>query len=142
SVWSGAWPGDRRRWWGGLSPATTRPPEGRAVLRPAAATVWGGMLANTADTGSLEYNTVDGTLWFVHAVGRHVEVTGDEELGAELAPVLGQIAEHHIRGTRFGISVDPRDGLLRQGADGWALTGMDARVDGVPVTQRAGQPVA
>jgi hypothetical protein len=27
------------------------------------------MLANTADTGSLEYNTVDGTLWFRHALG-------------------------------------------------------------------------
>src|SRR5262249_24518786 len=115
--------------------------EGREVLRSSAATVSEGMLANTADTGSLEYNTVDGTLWFVHAVGRHVEVTGDDELGAELAPVLERIAEHHIQGTRFGISVDPRDGLLRQGADGWALTWMDARVDGVPVTQRAGKPV-
>ena len=48
--------------------------EGREVLRTSAATVSEGMLANTADTGSLEYNTVDGTLWFVHALGRHVAV--------------------------------------------------------------------
>ena len=99
------------------------------------------MLANTADTGSLEYNTVDGTLWFVHAVGRHVAVTGDDELGNELAPVLEQIVDHHVEGTRFGISSDPGDGLLRQGAEGWALTWMDARIDGVPVTPRAGKPV-
>jgi predicted glycogen debranching enzyme len=98
------------------------------------------MLANTADTGSLEYNTVDGTLWFVHAVGRHVEVTGDDDLGAELAPVLAGIVQHHLGGTRYGIRVDS-DGLLTQGADGVALTWMDARVDGVPVTQRAGKPV-
>src|SRR5262249_52481836 len=32
-------------------------------------------------------------------------------------------------------------GLLRQGAEGWALTWMDARIDGVPVTPRPGKPV-
>jgi len=111
------------------------------VLLTSASTVSEGMLANTADTGTLEYNTVDGTLWFVHAVDRHVAVTGDTELGNEVAPVLRQIVDHHLAGTRFGISVDPADGLLRQGAEGWALTWMDARIDGVPVTPRAGKPV-
>ena len=33
------------------------------------------------------------------------------------------------------------DGLLRQGEEGWALTWMDARIDGVPVTPRVGKPV-
>jgi predicted glycogen debranching enzyme len=55
--------------------------------------------------------------------------------------VLEQIVDHHLQGTRFGISTDPADGLLRQGAEGWALTWMDARIDGVPVTPRAGKPV-
>jgi predicted glycogen debranching enzyme len=99
------------------------------------------MLANTADTGSLEYNTVDGTLWFVHAVGRHVENAGDDALGSELARVLDAILERHVDGTRYGIGVDPRDGLLSQGAEGLALTWMDARIDGVPVTGRVGKPV-
>jgi predicted glycogen debranching enzyme len=99
------------------------------------------MLANTADTGSLEYNTVDGTLWFAHALERHVAWTGDEDLAAELAPVVDRILEHHLTGTRFGIAVDPSDGLLSQGAEGWALTWMDARIGGVPVTARAGKAV-
>ena len=47
----------------------------------------------------------------------------------------------HRDGTRFGIGVDPATGLLRGGADGWALTWMDARIDGRPVTPRAGFPV-
>jgi predicted glycogen debranching enzyme len=139
--WFGEWSRDLMTSYEGLYLATNRHAEGNGVLRTSAATVSEGMLANTADTGSLEYNTVDGTLWFVHAVGRHVDVTGDDEPGAELAPVLEQVVEHHVKGTRFGIGVDPQDGLLRQGAEGWALTWMDARVDGVPVTQRAGKPV-
>ena len=46
-----------------------------------------------------------------------------------------------LRTTRYGIKVDPADSLLRQGADGLALTWMDARLDGKPVTQRAGKAV-
>ena len=139
--WFGEWSRDLMTSYEGLYLVTDRHDEGREVLRSAAATVSEGMLANTADTGSLEYNTADGTLWFVHAVGRHVERVGDVDLGAELAPVLAGIVSHHVEGTRYGIVVDAADGLLREGADGVALTWMDARVEGVPVTQRAGKPV-
>ncbi|HEX2726650.1 MAG TPA: amylo-alpha-1,6-glucosidase, partial [Beijerinckiaceae bacterium] len=48
---------------------------------------------------------------------------------------------HHVRGTRFGIGVDPADGLLRQGAEGYQLTWMDAKVDGWVVTPRRGKAV-
>jgi len=139
--WFGEWSRDLMTSYEGLYLSTGRSGEGREVLRTSAATVSEGMLANTADTGSLEYNTVDGTLWFVHALGRHLDVTGDEDLGGELAPVIASIVQHHVEGTRFGIGVDPADGLLRQGAEGWALTWMDARIDGNPVTARAGKPV-
>jgi predicted glycogen debranching enzyme len=139
--WFGEWSRDLMTSYEGLYLATRRWDEGREVLRRAAATVSEGMLANTADTGSLEYNTVDGTLWFVHAVGRHVAVTGDDDLGGELGATLAELVRHHLDGTRYGIRVDADDGLLQQGAEGWALTWMDARIDGAPVTQRAGKPV-
>ena len=139
--WFGEWSRDLMTSYEGLFLTTDRWDEGRACLRRAAATVSEGMLANTADTGALEYNTADGTLWFVHAIGRHLAVTGDVDLSAELAPVVTAIVEHHIAGTRYGIGIDPADGLLRQGAEGRALTWMDARIDGRPVTPRAGKPV-
>jgi predicted glycogen debranching enzyme len=139
--WFGEWSRDTMTSFEGLFLATGRTAQARELLAAQAATVSEGMLANTADTGSLEYNTVDGTLWFVHALGRYVEATGDEDLGAELAPVLDEIVGRHVAGTRYGIGVDPGDGLLRQGADGVALTWMDARIDGVPVTPRTGKPV-
>jgi predicted glycogen debranching enzyme len=139
--WFGEWSRDLMTSYEGLFLATDRWSEGRETLRRAAATVSEGMLANTADTGTLEYNTADGTLWYVHAIGRHLAVTGDEDLGEDLGPVVRAIIEHHIAGTRFGIGVDPDDGLLRQGAQGWALTWMDARIDGRPVTPRSGKAV-
>ena len=73
--WFGEWSRDAMTSYEGLFLSTNRWDEGREALRRAAATVSEGMLANTADTGTLEYNTADGTLWFVHAVGRHVAVT-------------------------------------------------------------------
>jgi predicted glycogen debranching enzyme len=139
--WFGDWSRDTMTSYEGLFLETGRFDEGRRLLLRNAATLSEGMLANTADTGTLEYNTADGTLWFLHAVGRHVERTGDVDLAASLADGLLEVVEAHVRGTRYGIGVDPADGLLSQGADGLALTWMDARVNGQPVTQRAGKAV-
>jgi predicted glycogen debranching enzyme len=139
--WFGAWSRDTMLSYEGLFLATGRAAEGRSLLQAYAGRLSRGMLPNTADTGRVEYNTADATLWFLHAVGRHVAVTGDTDLAAELLPALRDVVDHHLAGTRYGIGADPADGLLRQGAPGEALTWMDARVDGVPVTARAGKPV-
>ena len=138
--WFGDWSRDTMTSYDGLFLRTHRWDEGRTLLTRAAAGLSEGMLANTADAGGLEYNTVDGTMWFLHAVGRHVAATADLDLADELRESLLQIVVHHQAGTRFGIHVDG-DGLITQGEEGWALTWMDARVDGVPVTPRTGKPV-
>jgi predicted glycogen debranching enzyme len=138
--WFGDWSRDTMTSYDGLFLATGHAGEGRSLLEAAAASVSEGMLANTADIGGTRYNTVDATLWFVHALHRHVAVTGDLDLAAELAPVLGAILDAHVAGTRYGIRAE-EDGLLTAGATGEALTWMDARVDGSPVTRRAGKPV-
>ena len=90
----------------GLFLATGRADEGRAAA-PRRGALSEGMLANTADTGGTEYNTADGTLWFLHAVDRHVGATGDVDLAAALADDLLGVVDHHVAGTRFGIRVDP-----------------------------------
>ena len=139
--WFGTWSRDTMVSYDGLFLSAQRADEGRRLLSAYAATLSEGMLANTADTGSVEYNTTDATLWFVHAIGRHVAATGDADLAAELAPALDGILQAHLDGTRYGIRVDPADSLLTQGADGLALTWMDARVNGRPITQRSGKAV-
>jgi glycogen debranching enzyme len=138
--WFGAWSRDTMIAYEGLFLTTGRVDEGRDLLRGYAARLSQGMLPNTADTGALGYNTVDATLWFLHAAERHVAATGDTDLAVELLPALYGVVTAHVAGTRYGIRVDD-DGLLTQGAAGEALTWMDARVDGVPVTPRTGKPV-
>jgi predicted glycogen debranching enzyme len=139
--WFGTWSRDTMISYAGLFLTTNRVDEGRELLRAYARMLSDGMLANTADTGQVEYNTADATLWFLHAVDRHVAATGDADLAAELIDDLEQIIRHHIAGTRFGIRIDPADGLLTQGAPGCALTWMDAVVNGVPITPRTGKAV-
>src|SRR5258707_12435987 len=87
------------------------------------------------------YHTADATLWFFHAVARYVAVTGDRDTLRKVLPILLDIVEHYVKGTRFGIGVDPADGLLRQGQEGYQLTWMDAKVDGWVVTPRRGKAV-
>jgi predicted glycogen debranching enzyme len=87
------------------------------------------------------YHTADATLWFFHALARYLDVTGDRETLRQLLPVLVNIVHHHLAGTRFGIGVDPKDGLLSQGAEGCQLTWMDAKVGDWVVTARRGKAV-
>ncbi len=87
------------------------------------------------------YHTADATLWFFHAVERYVRATGDTETLERLLPTFADIVRQHIAGTRFGIGVDPADGLLRQGEAGYQLTWMDAKVDDWVVTPRRGKAV-
>jgi predicted glycogen debranching enzyme len=127
----------------GLTAPTGRLDEARYILRTFAHHVRDGLIPNLFPEGDREglYHTADATLWFFHAVHRYVRASGDRETLARLLPVLQDIVEHHLRGTRFGIGVDPADGLLRQGAEGYQLTWMDAKVDGWVVTPRRGKAV-
>jgi predicted glycogen debranching enzyme len=102
-----------------------------------------GLIPNLFPEGDREglYHTADATLWFFHALARYLEVTGDRLTLVQLLPTLLDIIDHHLKGTRFGIGVDPEDGLLRQGAEGYQLTWMDAKVDDWVVTPRRGKAV-
>jgi predicted glycogen debranching enzyme len=130
----------------GLTLATGRHAEAAAILRTFGLHVSEGMLPNRFPDGGEpprdeEYNTVDATLWFFHALDSYVDATHDVALLAELLPAMGSILSWHERGTRFGIAMDPVDGLLRAGVPGVQLTWMDAKVGDWVVTPRIGKPV-
>lgn len=127
----------------GLALCTGRYREAAAILRTFQHYVKDGLIPNYFPDGENEgvYHTADATMWFFHAVDRYLETTRDQELLRDIFPTLASIIEHHQKGTRFNIGVDPADGLLRQGQEGYQLTWMDAKVDGWVVTPRRGKAV-
>jgi predicted glycogen debranching enzyme len=127
----------------GLTLATGRQTEARFILRTFAYCVRDGLIPNLFPDGGKEglYHTADATLWFFHALDRYLAHTHDRETLHLLLPILQDIVAHHLRGTRFNIHVDPNDGLLVQGQEGYQLTWMDAKVGDWVVTPRRGKAV-
>jgi predicted glycogen debranching enzyme len=128
----------------GLTLATGRAEEAASILRTFARYLADGLLPNNfPDSAGVVpgYNTADATLWYILAIRAYEEATGDESLVTDLLPALLQVIERHLEGTRYGIGVDPADGLLRAGEPGVQLTWMDAKVGDWVVTPRIGKPV-
>jgi predicted glycogen debranching enzyme len=127
----------------GLTLSTGRREEARWILGTFAQHARDGLIPNLFPEGEDMglYHTADATLWYVHALHRYVEATGDRHTLRRLLPLLLEVVDHHVRGTRFGIGVDPSDGLLKQGQEDYQLTWMDAKVDGWVVTPRRGKAV-
>jgi len=127
----------------GLTLVTGQGEVAASVLRTFARFVSRGMVPNRFPDGgeAPEYNTVDAGLWLFVAVQAYLHRSGDRGFAAEIYPTLRDIVEWHVRGTRFGIGMDPNDALLRAGEAGVQLTWMDAKVGDWVVTPRMGKPV-
>ena len=127
----------------GLTLTTGRKDEAGWILRTFAHYVRDGLIPNLFPEGHQDglYHTADATLWFFHALHRYVTLTGDRTTLRLIMPKLLEIVDCHLKGTRFGIGVDPSDGLLRQGQQGYQLTWMDAKVGDWVVTPRRGKAV-
>jgi predicted glycogen debranching enzyme len=127
----------------GLTLCTGRARDALSILRTFLSALRDGLIPNLFPEGGEEglYHTADATLWLFHAVDRAVAATGDRAFLRAALPQLLDVVHHHLRGTRFGIGVDPGDGLLRQGAPGLPLTWMDARLGDWVVTPRRGKAV-
>ena len=141
--WFGDWGRDTMIALTGLTLAASRPEIARKILRTFARFVDRGMLPNVfPEAGETpEYNTVDATLWFFEAIRQYYTATKDSEFLIEVFPVLAEIVDWHMRGTRYHIRVDSADGLLYAGEPGVQLTWMDAKVGDWVVTPRIGKPV-
>src|SRR5437763_749495 len=141
--WFGDWGRDTMICLPGLTLAAGRQDWARDILLTFARFVDRGMLPNVfpGDGDKPDYNTVDATLWFFEAWRAYVEVSFDHASLALVFPVLAEIVEWHLKGTRYGIRVDPADALLRAGEPGVQLTWMDAKIGDWVVTPRMGKPV-
>lgn len=87
------------------------------------------------------YEAIDAPLWFFWAVQQYTAQLGDKSAvwksyGADMHAIL----EAYRNGTDYNIKMR-EDGLLQGGAEGKALTWMNAYVNEKPVTPRVGMPV-
>jgi predicted glycogen debranching enzyme len=127
----------------GLTLSTGRVAEAGWILRTFTQYIKDGLIPNMFPEGQQAglYHTADATMWFFHALSRYLSVSGDRVTLRLLIPKLVEIVERHMEGTKFGIHVDPSDSLLHQGAEGYQLTWMDAKVGDWVVTPRRGKAV-
>ncbi len=108
--------------------------------------IWDASRWSPQNPDGADYNTSDAPMWFVQAVQKTAEASGDPAFAAELAPTVRRIMARYQTGTgyrRFGrfnrIHMDS-DGLVVTPAQS---TWMDADPDGRdrPVTPRDGKAV-
>jgi predicted glycogen debranching enzyme len=126
----------------GLLLCTGRFAEALEVLQAFAGLQRRGLIPNCFDDGSgaAQYNTVDASLWYVHAACEYRRMTGDAAGFATVRQACLNVVEAYREGTDFGIRMDS-DGLITAGNERTQLTWMDAQRDGVVFTPRHGKAV-
>jgi glycogen debranching enzyme len=152
----------------GLLLATGRHEEAGSVLSTFAAAAEDGMIPNRFDdrTGEAQFNSVDASLWFIHAAFEYLDAAGNaagrvepdtqrpfgsgppsnrgqdarDTFSQRLLPAIRGIIEAYQAGTHFGIHADS-DGLITAGDENTQLTWMDAKCDGIAFTPRYGKAV-
>ena len=129
----------------GLTLTTGRYVEAGYILRTFAHYVRDGLIPNMFPEGeqrrAVSHRRRDALVLPRHRSLRRRRRGDRADAGAAVSRRCKRIIDAHVRGTRFGIHVDERDGLLTQGADGYQLTWMDAKVDDWVVTPRRGKAV-
>ena len=127
----------------GLSLVTGRFDVAKSILVTFADHIRDGLAPNRFpdESDHPDYNTVDASLWFIHAAYQYWRYSGDHALLRDyLYAPLNQIIDCYRAGTRYGIRMDS-DGLIRAGEPGVQLTWMDAKIGNDVVTPRYGKPV-
>ncbi len=140
--WFSDWGRDTMICLPGLLQATGRQREALQTLNTYGKHVRRGLVPNRFDDygGEPHYNTVDASLWYIHAAALYLHQTNDWEGFAEHAlPACLQIVDHYRDGTDFDIGMDAQDKLIFAGNPDTQLTWMDAKRDGVVFTPPARQ---
>ncbi len=126
----------------GLLLTTGRFEDAKEVLTTFARHERRGLVPNRFDDygGEPHYNTVDASLWFLHAAREYANASGDTDLGV-IAQACVSIVDSYRDGTDFGIGMDASDSMIRAGGPHTQLTWMDAKTGDVAHTPRHGKAV-
>jgi predicted glycogen debranching enzyme len=98
-----------------------------------------GLFPNMGTPSNPAFNSVDAPMWFIWAVQQY-SLSGGKDAWTRYGKAVREVIDSYIRGTSFGIEMH-QNGLIYAGAEGKALTWMDAINSEGPVTPRAGYNV-
>ncbi|WP_163192936.1 amylo-alpha-1,6-glucosidase [Clostridium thermarum] len=144
--WFTDWGRDTMIAFEGLTLCTKRFDDAREILESFVKYIKNGLVPNVfPDKGSEPgYNTVDASLWYIHAVYQYLQYTGGKEdygfVEEKLYDKMVEIIKAYSTGTDFSIGMD-EDGLIHAGNGLDQVTWMDVRVGDFVVTPRHGKPV-
>jgi predicted glycogen debranching enzyme len=127
----------------GLLLATGRQEDAKSLLVTFAQAADEGMVPNRFDdhSGTAYFNSVDASLWFIHAAFQYLNHTHDtESFTRDMLPIIRWIVDSYQKGTRFDIHAE-EDGLITAGDKNTQLTWMDAKCSGIAFTPRYGKAV-
>ncbi|WMW25470.1 amylo-alpha-1,6-glucosidase [Methanolobus sediminis] len=136
--WFGDWGRDTMISLPGLTLVTGRFDDARSILSTFASSCKNGLIPNLFPENPADspvYNTVDASLWFVHAAGKYLDYTDDLTFIEKLWPTIMDIVNNYRNGTDYGIRMDD-DGLIEHAGQ---LTWMDAKIGNWEVTPRRGK---
>jgi len=147
--WFGSWGRDTFISLPGLTLATSKPDVQtfKTVMDTMSEELNGCLFRNIRNQQSLT-NSVDAPLWYFWTIQQYLEHYKDskeydkiaKEIWKNWGAKMKQILEGYKSGTDYNIKMH-ENGLIWSGADGVALTWMDAVINGNPVTPRTGYAV-
>ncbi len=144
--WFLDWGRDTMIAFNGLTLSTGRFKDAKEILKSFVLYEKDGLIPNMfpSNQGKPLYNTVDASLWFVHATYSYLLYSNHEESTAfvekEIYPYLKKIIKAYKEGTHFSIHMG-EDSLIWAGSGLDQVTWMDVRVNDIVVTPRHGKPV-
>jgi len=139
--WFGRWGRDSFISLPGLTLGIDDPKTCKAILDSMSTEMKGGLFPNVGRAKAAAFNSVDAPLWYFWSIQKYLEYTGNnKEVWKEYGKKMKSILQGYRIGLPFNIKMH-ENGLVWQGEKGYALTWMDAVVNGKPVTPRIGYAV-
>ena len=141
--WFGEWGRDTMISLPGLTFFCGKQHDGIEILRSYSKLIKNGLLPNTLSgtQGFESYNSVDASLLYIYAVQQlYLYARGGKKVAEEFHSSIKEIIDAFLnRSSELAFAGD--DGFITAGSKYTQLTWMDAMVNNVPVTPRAGAPV-
>jgi predicted glycogen debranching enzyme len=139
--WFGRWGRDTFIALPGLTLSNDDPITCKAVIDSIVREMEGPLFPNIGIGDESSFDSVDAPLWFFRTLQQYAAYTGDHAVvWKTYGKKMKLILEEYRKGTEFNIHMMD-NGLIWAGAQGHALTWMDAIVDGKAVTPRIGAAV-